>query len=232
MADNYDNGDKDRRELLKLKQGLVDEKDSNIKETGYDVRMAQTTGEKTKNFLWYHKFMIVVGILLIALAGVIYAEFFVKKKPDITIYSLGNYAMSIRTGFEEGMSAYAPDFDNNGEHNVTIDQGVPDQYLGDVDLFDQIKNGKCQVFIGKESELKDAYNSFKNAYGQQIFSDLSEITGESGYLINLKNTAYGKRMQIYSTEIYVAVRCTNDESERNAMQFVKNLYDGVYYKQN
>lgn len=232
MADNYDNSDKDRRELLKLKQGLVDEKDSNIKETGYDVRMAQTTGEKTKNFLWYHKVMIVVGILLIALAAVIYAEFFVKKKPDITIYSLGNYAMSIRTGFEEGMSAYAPDFDNNGEHNVTIDQGVPDKYLGDVDLFDQIKNGKCQVFIGKESELKDTYNSFRNAYGQQIFSDLSEVTGESGYLINLKNTAYGKRMQIYSTEIYVAVRCTDDESERNAMQFVKNLYDGVYYKQN
>ena len=26
--------------------------------------------------------------------------------------------------------------------------------------------------------------------------------------------------------------CTDDESERNAMQFVKNLYDGVYYKQN
>ena len=51
MAENYDNGDKDRRELLKLKQGLVDEKDSNIKETGYDVRMAQTPGEKTKNFL-------------------------------------------------------------------------------------------------------------------------------------------------------------------------------------
>ena len=115
---------------------------------------------------------------------------------------------------------------------ASIDQAVPDQYLGDVELFDQIKNGKCQVFIGKESELKDTFNSFNNAYGQQIFSDLSEITGESGYLINLKNTAYGKRMQIYSTEIYVAVRCTDDESERNAMQFVKNLYDGVYYKQN
>ena len=85
MAENYDNGDKDRRELLKLKQGLVDEKDSNIKETGYDVRMAQTPGEKTKNFLWYHKVMIVVGILLIALAAVIYAEFFVKKKPEITL---------------------------------------------------------------------------------------------------------------------------------------------------
>ena len=38
MADN----NKDVRELLKLKQGLIDEKDSDIQETGYDVRMAQT----------------------------------------------------------------------------------------------------------------------------------------------------------------------------------------------
>lgn len=231
MADNYDNGDKDRRELLKLKQGLVDENDSEIRETGYDVRMAQTASEKTKNFLWYHKVIIVVGILLIILGVIIYFVFFAKKKPDITIYSVGNYAMSIRTSFEDGMSAYASDFDNNGEHNVTIDQSVPDAYLGDVDLFDQIKNGKCQVFIGTESELQSAYESFENAYGDKIFSDLSEITGESGYVINLKNTAYGKRMQIFTTEIFVAVRNTDDESEEQAMQFVKNLYDGVYYKQ-
>ena len=38
MAENYDNGDKDRRELLKLKQGLVDEKDSNIK-VAYTVEL-------------------------------------------------------------------------------------------------------------------------------------------------------------------------------------------------
>ena len=31
MAENYHNGDKDRRELLMLKQGLDDEKDSHIK---------------------------------------------------------------------------------------------------------------------------------------------------------------------------------------------------------
>lgn len=75
MADN----NKDVRELLKLKQGLIDEKDSDIQETGYDVRMAQTASEKTKNFLWYHKAMIAGGIVLIILAVIIYLAFFVKK---------------------------------------------------------------------------------------------------------------------------------------------------------
>ena len=109
MADN----NKDVRELLKLKQGLIDEKDSDIQETGYDVRMAQTASEKTKNFLWYHKAMIAGGIVLIILTVIIYLAFFVKKKPDITIYSIGNYAMSVRTNFENTMAQYAPDFDGN-----------------------------------------------------------------------------------------------------------------------
>ncbi len=232
MADNYDNNDKDRRELLKLKQGLVDEADSDIQETGYNVRMAQTAGEKAKNFLWYHKVIIAVGALLIILGIIIFFVFFAKKKPDITIYSVGSYAMSIRTSFEESMSQYAPDFDKNGENNVTIKQAVPDKVLGDTELFNEIMNGKCQVFIGSAEELSGTYESFTSAYGNPIFSDFSEITGENGYLIDLKDTAYGKRMQIYSTEIFIAVRNSDDESEQQAMQFVKNLYDGVYYKQN
>lgn len=226
-----DNNDKDKRNLLMLKQGLIDEKDSEIFETGYNVKMAQTPGEKTKNFLWYHKLMIVVGALLIILAVIIYFVFFVKKTPDITVYSVSSYAMSIRTGFEEGMSQYVPDFDNNGQNNVTVKQAVPDEFLGDTELFDEVMNGKCEVFIGTEQELTSTYESFTSAYGKPIFRDLSDITGESGYLINLKNTAYGKRMQIYTTEIYLAVRSSDDENEQHAIQFIRNLYDGIYYKQ-
>ena len=50
MAENYDNGDKDRRELLKLKQGLVDEKDSNIK-VAYTVELDEML-KKLENDSW------------------------------------------------------------------------------------------------------------------------------------------------------------------------------------
>ena len=217
MADN----NKDVRELLKLKQGLIDEKDSDIQETGYDVRMAQTASEKTKNFLWYHKAMIAGGIVLIILAVIIYLAFFVKKKPDITIYSIGNYAMSVRTNFENTMAQYAPDFDGNGERNITIEQAVPDEFLGDTELFNEIQNGNSQIFIGPEDEIKSVYESFTTVSGEPVFADLGEITGESG-----------KRMQLFSTPIYIAVRHTNDESQEHAMEFLKNLQDGVFFQQN
>lgn len=226
-----DNNDKDMRELLKLKQGLIDEKDSSIRETGYDVRMAQTAGEKTKNFLWYHKAMIAGGIAFIILAVIIYLVFFVKKKPDITIYSVGNYAMSVRTNFENTMAQYTPDFDGNGERNITIEQAVPDKFLGDTELFNEVENGSCQIFIGPEDEMKSIYDSYSSVSGEPVFADLGEITGESGYMIDIRNTAYGKRMQLFSTAIYVAVRRTDDESQEHAMEFVKNLHDGIFYQQ-
>lgn len=228
MADN----NKDVRELLKLKQGLIDEKDSDIQETGYDVRMAQTASEKTKNFLWYHKAMIAGGIVLIILTVIIYLAFFVKKKPDITIYSIGNYAMSVRTNFENTMAQYTPDFDGNGERNITIEQAVPDEFLGDTELFNEIQNGNSQIFIGPEDEIKSVYESFTTVSGEPVFADLGEITGESGYMTDIRNTAYGKRMQLFSTPIYIAVRRTNDESQEHAMEFLKNLQDGVFFQQN
>ncbi len=227
MADN----NKDVRELLKLKQGLIDEKDSDIQETGYDVRMAQTASEKTKNFLWYHKAMIAGGIVLIILTVIIYLAFFVKKKPDITIYSIGNYAMSVRTNFENTMAQYAPDFDGNGERNITIEQAVPDEFLGDTELFNEIQNGNSQIFIGPEDEIKSVYESFTTVSGEPVFADLGEITGESGYMTDIRNTAYGKRMQLFSIPIYIAVRRTNDESQEHAMEFLKNLQDGVFFQQ-
>jgi len=228
MADN----NKDVRELLKLKQGLIDKKDSDIQETGYDVRMAQTASEKTKNFLWYHKAMIAGGIVLIILAVIIYLAFFVKKKPDITMYSIGNYAMSVRTNFENTMAQYAPDFDGNGERSITIEQAVPDEFLGDTELFNEIQNGNSQIFIGPEDEIKSVYESFTTVSGEPVFADLGEITGENGYMTDIRNTAYGKRMQLFSTPIYIAVRRTNDESQEHAMEFLKNLQDGVFFQQN
>ena len=228
MADN----NKDVRELLKLKQGLIDEKDSDIQETGYDVRMAQTASEKTKNFLWYHEAMIAGGIVLIILAVIIYLAFFVKKKPDITIYSIGNYAMSVRTNFENTMAQYAPDFDGNGERNITIEQAVPDEFLGDTELFNEIQNGNSQIFIGPEDEIKSVYESCTTVFGEPVFAGRGGSTGESGYMTDIRNTAYGKRMQLFSTPIYIAVRRTNDESQEHAMEFLKNLQDGVFFQQN
>lgn len=225
MADN----EKDRRELLKLRQGLVDEKDSEIKETGYDVKMPKTAGEKAKNWLWYHTVIIVCAVLLIGLGILIYFMFFVKEVPDISIYSVGNYAMSVRTNCENSMSPYVPDFDGNGKHRVSITQAVPDEFLGETELCNELVNGNCEVFIGSKEELQKAYDSFTTAGKEPLFSDLSQLTGEEGYIIDLRQTAYGKSNKLFYTELYAAVRNSNDEKEENGLKFIENLIGGTMY---
>ena len=205
MADN----NKDVRELLKLKQGLIDEKDSDIQETGYDVRMAQTASEKTKNFLWYHKAMIAGGIVLIILAVIIYLAFFVKKKPDITIYSIGNYAMSVRTNFENTMAQYTPDFDGNGYvhvavYSIDLTKSGNMQYIqsNTAKFYGEIERGVAELYIcdadlltsERASEEYDPDDESMTLTYENMFSDIGEALGIPEYngklRIDLNDTGF------------------------------------------
>lgn len=227
MADN----DKDKRELLKLRQGLIDENNSDIKETGYDVKMPETGAEKAKNWLWYHTVIIAASVFLIGLGVVIYLAFFIKDAPDISIYSVGNYAMSVRTNCENSMSPYVPDFDGNGKNKVTITQAVPDEFLGETELCNEMMNGSCEVFIGSKEELENVYKNFTVGDNEPLFCDLSSVTGEEGYMIDLRQTAYGKRNKMHYTELYAAVRNSKDEKAENGLRFIENLCNGTMYMQ-
>ncbi len=222
---------KDKRELLKLKQGLVDENESEIKETGYDVKMPETAAEKTKNWMWYHTGAIILAVILTAVGIVVYFQFFVSKNPDVSIYSAGNYAMSIRTSFEKSMSGYAPDANNDGKRVVEIKQGVDDPMLGNVELYNQVENGTAQVFIGTKEQLTQLYDDILAADGYELFCPLDFLTGEQGYVLDLRDTLYGKKMQIFTTELYAAVRNTNDENSEHALEFISNLVNGKEYIQ-
>lgn len=220
----------DKRELLKLKQGLIDSS-SAIDESGYAVNMPQTAGEKAKNWAWYHIGIIAAVIIIAALCVVIYFAFFQSKKADITIYSINNYTGTMCNLLESGFENYCPDFDDNSDITVDINKSVNDEVLGNIDLYEEIDNGSSQVFIGTREQLTAVYDDIMAADGKELFADLSEIDGADGYLIDLRQTSFGKKMQIFSTEIFAAVRKTDDESQSNAMEFLNNLSVGVIYKQ-
>ena len=220
--------DNDKRELLKLRQGIIDKSDA-IDETGYDVNMPSTAGEKAKNWMWYHTGLIVLAVLLIGVGIVIYFAFFAGAKPDMTIYSAGNYTMTMRTMLENTMKNYCPDFDSDGETVIGIEQSVKDEMLGNTDLYEEVMNGHSQIFIGTKEQLTALYDDVKSATGEALFADLGTLTGTDGYAVDIRETSFGKNAQIFSTEIFIAVRRTDDESQRHAEEFVGNLISGKNY---
>lgn len=222
--------DNDKRELLKLRQGIIDKSES-IDESGYDVEMPKTATEKTKNWMWYHTGIIVLSVIILAVGAVIYFNFFRNKNADIEIYSAGNYTTTMIHLLENNLDRYCPDFNSDSKSVVSVSQSVSDEMLGNVDLYEEVNNGDCQVFIGTEKQLRALYEDIMSAKNQELFTDLSGIESADGYLINIKDTAFGKKMQVYSTEMYFAVRKTDDEAQKNAIEFIQNITDGKTYKQ-
>lgn len=218
----------DKRELLKLKQGIIEKSDS-IDESGYDVKMPTTAKEKTKNWMWYHIGLILLGILIAALMIVVYFMFFKADKPDIRVYSVNNYSGTTLNMLSDSMKNYCPDYDNNGEHVVNINQPVMDNVLSNIDVYEEINSGNSDIFIGTKEQLTSLYEDILEAKGNELFADLSAIEGAEGYLLSINDTVYGKNMQIFTTEIYFAVRNTGDENAENAIEFLGNLQSGKQF---
>ena len=206
--------DNDKRELLKLKQGLIEKSDT--------VQMPQNAGEKTKNWLWYHKVILIVGVLVIAVAAVIAAFFYFKPKPDIGIYSLSWYSSTTRRLLESNLPRYCPDFNGDGQYVVTVTQAPDDPALGFIEKYEEIENGTSQIFIGKKEDIEQMSADMTAAGEEEYFADLSEI-GAEGYMLEFSASPIGKELKIFSQEIYIAVKNTNDENEQNAVEFVDNI---------
>ncbi len=215
--------DNDKRELLKLKQGLIEESEA-IDEGGYDVAMPDTAMGKLKNWLWYHKLWFIIGFTVLALGFVIWYFFFVAEKPDIVIYSTGNYSTTYRQLLEENTAVFCPDFDKNGKIKVSINQPGDDAVMGFTDLYAEIESGKASLYIGKKDKLEALYNDFKTAKDKEIFASLKDIVGADVYLIDVTETQFGEDNKLLTTELFIAVKNTDDENEKQAMEFLSNLY--------
>lgn len=220
--------DNDKRELLKLKQGLIEESEA-IDESGYDVAMPDTFMGKLKNFLWHNKLGIIIGAVLIIIIAVVCWFFIAYEKPDITIYSAGNYNVTMRQFLESGTEKHCPDFDKNGKVKVSIKQAGNDAVMGFADLYAEVDNGNASVFIGAREKLTSLYADYMKAENREIFADLTEITGTDTYLIDMTNTRFGEDNKLLTTEICIAVKNTDKDSEKQAMEFVSNLYSGKTY---
>lgn len=220
--------DNDKRELLKLKQGLIDSSES-IDESGYGAVMPSTFKEKLINWLWHSKTVIITMLIIISLGFVVWYYFFVAEKSDIEIYSAGNYTVILRQLIEKNGEKYCQDYDKNGKVKISIRQAGEDEVLGYTDLYSQIENGKASIYIGKKDKLTALYDDYINAKNEVIFSDLKEITGEEGYLIDVSKTQFGKDLKLFTTEVFIAVRKDDSESEKQAIEFLSNLYNGKTY---
>jgi len=239
----------DKRELLKLKQGLIPEEESGIasaEKTAFEKPKGMAA---VKNF-FYHNKMYIIAAVFFAIVGVYLVYSFVtRKKEDIKILSIatsyeglaelsGEYSGKVKE-IREAFEAYTPDFDNNGYvyvANYFIDlneDGVmPDiAYANRTKLLAEAQEGTARIIIGDEG----AFALFADEIDPgDFFVDLeNRYPGNPNvvdkYYFRVKDAEFGEKAGIEEDVLFIAVRanvkCSKNTAEntRRALE----VMDGI-----
>ncbi len=174
----------EKRELLKLKQGIVE--DSDIIEVDKPQEVIELHGmAKVENFFYHYKWYVIVIALVSLFVGYMIYDTVTKEKYDLYVLAVsttnasGIYVKSF--DLEEALEQYCPDFDGNGYVHVAVnainlstENGVS-QYT-DADSYkfsSEVITGDAQLYLADEGIL-DVIAEMANDEELQYFIDISD----------------------------------------------------------
>lgn len=148
----------DKREILKLKQGLIEESET-IKEEEKPVYELHGW-KRVANFFYHYKWHVIVGAFFLAVAGFFLYDLLKDDAGDLRILVVAkNHDVAMNVGYkthdlELAFEQYCPDFDENGYvhvdvYNIDLSENVQADYmLGNVTkLTGEIGYGEAQMYL-------------------------------------------------------------------------------------
>jgi hypothetical protein len=225
----------DKRELLKLKQGLVTE-DESVLEVDEKPHIIKPTGKAAwSNFVYHHSLQLKFGVFFLIIAAIFVYFALTDEKADITILLIADtpevsvfFALRAEE-LELEIELFTPDFDGNGKVHVQclfIDLVThvgeiarnPEAVQGNrIKLFGEVRAENALIYIGNREALENIPLG-------------AEMPVEDFYLAfyNVKDTS----LELDSPEdLYIAVRRSGKESELSkALTVLENITGnyGVY----
>lgn len=144
--------ERDRIELMKLKQGIISDED--IPHEAEPVK-EYTAWEKIGNFFYHNKMPLIVGALIVLLAVFLIRDVVTNKKPDVSIMIMASDSeLDFRTGdIEKLLEPYCEDFNGDGEVYVRVSY-LPAVYSDD--NLDAYFNQSAQTKLMAEFQSGDS----------------------------------------------------------------------------
>lgn len=144
--------ERDRIELMKLKQGIISEED--IPHEAEPVR-EYTAWEKIGNFFYHNKMPLIVGAVIVLLAAFLIRDVVTNKRPDVAIMIMASDTeLDFRTGdIEKLLEPYCEDFNGDGEVYVRVSY-LPATYSDD--NLDAYFNQSAQTKLMAEFQSGDS----------------------------------------------------------------------------
>lgn len=222
----------ERRELIRLKQGIIDESETIHEEKEEEIKL--TFWGKIKNFFFQNKWWLGIGSVAAIAAVFLIFDFVNRPRPDMVILVIGEYP---KIGEESDIQGYfeslAEDFNDNGKTEVSI-YYIP--YKADDD-YANYQNGAATK-LSTQLQIDDAVmiiagDTFKDLISDEdILVDLSEIFPEDENVKKefyyLKDTDFYQKIGVQqndvTSDLYIALRKPNGVMYSNARDMAKT-YD-------
>lgn len=217
----------DKRELLKLKQGLIEESETIYEEEKRPEKYEIHGGKaKVSNFFYHYKWhVIVIAFFAVVLGFLIYTTV-TKEKHDIRVLLTANdrsvaSSMYYKTEkVELALEQYCPDFDKNGNVHAEVyfidmvnDQNNATYYMSNqAKLFGEISVAEAHIYIANRDLIEKEFIG-NNEYGDvlvnlaELYPDDPNIVDE--YFYKVKGTAFSDAAKYVETcpeDMYIVIR--------------------------
>ena len=191
----------DKRELLKLKQGLIEESDViPVDEHGYgDKGKYEVKGAKNKliNFFYLYKIPIIVVLFIAFLLSFIIFSAASVEKEDLRVLMLASDPEVCQSflykaeDYEAALELYTPNFDGNkyihvNNYNIDLSESAdPNQIMvANTKLFSEIRMGVAQIFIGDMEQLTELLIVNENGERADAYEDLSLLYPDDPHVVD------------------------------------------------
>ncbi|MDR0197310.1 MAG: hypothetical protein LBI36_03725 [Oscillospiraceae bacterium] len=237
----------DKRELLKLKQGIIGEEESEIakeEKHGYEKPRGKAAAE---NFFYHYKIHLIVAVFFTAVIAFLAYDALTGEKGDIRILTLASTdetAVALaykKQSIEEAFELYTPNYDKNKyvhAENFYIDmtregRDANAYYGNSVKLISEIRDGTAFILVG-DMEIFEEIT--RETTLEIFFVNLEElypgVPNVEGYFYRLKGTELADAANMLAScpeNLYVAIRRNPSGSEENrarALEVFDNIVKG------
>ena len=223
----------ERRELLKLKQGIIEESDIIPQDEPEEI--PKLTGMKAvENFFYHNKWYVILIAFFAAVFGYMIIQAVTREKPDLNVAVISSTAESgiypKLDEIEKTLEKYCPDFDDNGYVHVQVNYIDLSTSGGNIEYIDanrqkfqsiELFGGESQMWLcdyGVIEELYSAYEEidfFVDFTGE--YPDADFIDGE-GLALNTTDFTEYARWSTCPDDIAVYVRDDFENMTGNGKQ--------------
>lgn len=236
----------DKRELLKLRQGLIEESETIQEEKREEIKLHGW--KKISNFFYHYKWHVIVAAFFVFVASFFIYDLVKKEHGDIRVLIVtkeGDIAKNVNyktKDFELAFEKYCPDFDDSGyvhvdTYNIDLSDNIEADYMmaGVTKLTGEISYGEAQLYIMDTAALQSIVvdgdtSGFVSL--EELYPDNPQIDGIFYHLKGSDFAYMANYVEACPDDLFMVVRRTTDvttnkeraeAAQKKAMEVIDNI---------